>query len=172
MRQVAILLLALCAALAQEDPRARARELEIQAGKALDEGRQADAMKLLKEAADLRAKVRDVAVPATPEAKPKAPAAQGAMAEPGKPQAPKPAAAPAPPAAKAAGLALSAMESALKNGDAGSALKSGAEARKALASWASELAERERRLAQAGAVEDRVARLERQVEELRKLAAR
>ena len=91
MKRIALLFLACCAALAQEDPRARARELEIQAEKALDEGRRADALKLLAEAADLRAKVRDLAVPAEPGAKPAPPAAaEGTMAGPAKPQAPKP----------------------------------------------------------------------------------
>jgi len=167
MKRIALLFLACCAALAQEDPRARAKELEIQAGKALDEGRRADALKLLAEAADLRAKVRDVAVP-EPGAKPAPPAPQGPMADASaKPQAPA-----ASPSGKAAAVSLGAMDAALKNGDAASALKAGEEARKALAGWAEELSARERRLADAGPVEDRVARLEQQVEELRRLATR
>ncbi|HEX5139245.1 MAG TPA: hypothetical protein VFY93_19915 [Planctomycetota bacterium] len=167
MKRIALLFLACCAALAQEDPRARARELEVQAEKALDEGRRADALKLLAGAADLRAKVRDLAVPAAPEAKAAAPSPEGAMAAPSEPRA-----APTAPSAKAAAIALGAMDAALKNGDAGSALKAGEEARKALDGWAEELAARERRLAEAGPVEDRVARLEEQVEELKRLAAR
>ncbi|MCK6462113.1 MAG: hypothetical protein L6Q95_19695, partial [Planctomycetes bacterium] len=64
MRRVAVLFVAFCAAFAQEDRKARARELEVQAEKALDEGRRADALKLLAEAAELRAQARDAAPPA------------------------------------------------------------------------------------------------------------
>jgi hypothetical protein len=55
MRRIAILFVLLGSLFAEENPKARARELEIEAQKALEEGRRADALRLLREAGDQRA---------------------------------------------------------------------------------------------------------------------
>jgi len=151
MRRTAVLCLLLCAAFAQEDPRARARQLESQAEKALDEGRRADALKLLNEAADLRAGAR--AAPRIPF----------------DPKNPDPNEEPVPTTAD---IALKKMDLALGKGDAAAALKAGVHAREALAGWAKDLAARERRLAEGTPVEKRVAELERRVEELSRRAGK
>ena len=54
MRRLLILFLACGALVAQEGPKARARALEIEAEKAIEEGRRGDALRLLREAADAR----------------------------------------------------------------------------------------------------------------------
>lgn len=54
MRRLAILFLACGAVVAQEGPKARARALELEAEQALAEGRRGDALRLLKEAGDVR----------------------------------------------------------------------------------------------------------------------
>jgi hypothetical protein len=158
--RIGVLLAALCAAFAQEDPRARARDLELQAEKALDEGRHADALKLLAEAAELRAKARDGAPPAAPEPK----------AAPAEPKAPGMPGAPAPTPAGTADAALAEMDGALGKGDAAAALKAGHRAHEALEAWARDLGERERRLAGGRPVdlEKRMAEAEAQLAELMK----
>jgi hypothetical protein len=143
MRRTAVLCLLLCAAFAQEDPRARARDLELAAEKALDEGRRADALKLLNEAADLRAKARAVKEPV-----------------------------PLPANPATADVALKEMDLALGKGDAAMALKAGLHAREALAGWAKDLEARERRLAEGTPVEKRVTELERRVEDLSRRAGK
>jgi hypothetical protein len=161
MRRITLLLLAFGAALAQEDPRARARELEVEAEKALDEGRRADALKLLAEAAELRAGARGAAADRVPL----------------EPKTPEPAKESAPAAAEGARTgvdpALREMDVALGKGDAAAALKAGLRAREALEARARDIEARERRLRGSEAsVEERLSKLEAQVEELKKLAAR
>ncbi len=154
MRRIAILFIAFCAAFAQDDPRARARELESQAEKALDEGRRADALKLLKDAAELRA--------------------GGVL------RAPFPVEEPPPPLKGAAGdreaaaqIALGAVDLALEKGDAAAARKAAVAARGILAAWATDLEVRERRLAEKETpVERRIEELERKVRELKEIADR
>ncbi len=147
MRRVLVLGALLCAAFAQEDSRARARELELQAEKALSEGRRADALKLLKEAAALR----------------------NARAE-----APQPELGGAPgDRAAAADMALGAVDTALEKGDAAAARKAALSARGILAAWATDLEARERKLAEARTpLERRVEELEQRVRELKKVADR
>lgn len=164
MRRTAFLCIAFCAAFAQEDPRARAREIERQAERALDEGRRTDALKLLAEAADLRARARGEAADRIPFD----PRNQGPKAEP-VPQIARP----AEEARTAADLALKDLDGALGKGDAAAALKAGPRARDALAAWATDLEERERRLAEKQTpVERRVEELERRVRELKEIADR
>ncbi len=150
MRLTLILFALLCAAFAQEGPQARARELEIRAEKALDEGRRADALKLLAEAAELRA------------------AGTAPVKEPRPPLAGVPG-----DRAAAADLALRAVDAALAKGDVGEARKAAENMRGILASWATSLAERERKLAQERTpVERRIDELERRVTELKEIAER
>lgn len=161
MRKIALLLVALSAAFAQEDPRARARQLELDAEKALDEGRRADALKLLAEAAEIRAQARDAAPKPVPDAKATEPMAG---APPAKPEAD------APPE-KAAAQGLAEMDAALGKGDTAAALKAGVRAREALGAWAKDLEARERRLAEREKPVDwekRMAEIEAQLAELQK----
>ena len=153
MRRTAVLFLVFCTAFAQEDPRARARELERQAETALSDGRRADALKLLAEAAELRA---SGAPEAHPVELPK-PALKGAPGE----------------RCATANIALGVVDAALEKGDIEAARKAAVAAREILAAWATDLEERERRLAEgATPVERRVAELERRVRELREIADR
>jgi hypothetical protein len=139
MRRIAVLLIAFCGAFAQEDPKARAKEIERQAEKALDEGRRADALKLLAEAADLRAGVR----------KPEPPAVV--------------------PLAQAATAALGELDAALAKGDAAAAKAAAGKAREALGKWEADLAAREQRLAPKEVpVEQRLDEIERKIDEISK----
>lgn len=164
MRRIVLLVIACCAAVAQEDPRARAREIEIQAERALGEGRRDDALKLLREAADLRAKAR-----ATDRRLDQTTQESGAEPPPMKPveTPPPPLGAGVAERATAADGAIGELDAALEKGDAGAARKAAVRARELLAAWASDLGERERRLAESP-VEKRVAELEAQVSELMK----
>jgi hypothetical protein len=63
MRRNVVLFLVMCTVFAQDAPGPRARELERRAEQLLDQGDRAGALKLLAEAADLRAR----GVPAEPE---------------------------------------------------------------------------------------------------------
>jgi len=148
MRRILVLGALWCAAFAQEDPRARARELEIEAEKALDGGRRADALKLLAEAAKLRAG------DTTPAEEPRPPIA-GAPGD----------------RAAAADLALGAVDAALEKGDAAAARQAALSARGILAAWATDLEARERKLTEARTpLERRVEDLERRVRELKEIA--
>jgi hypothetical protein len=140
MRRTLLLVIACCAAFAQEDPRARAREKEIEAENALDAGRREDALKLLKEAADLRA---GVAAPEAPPPEAKAPANAKGVAE-----------------------ALSELDAAIAKGDA-AAVKAAAErARDLLAGWQASLEKRERALAAGAPLEKRLAGIEKRIDEI------
>lgn len=155
MRRIAVFFIAFCAAVAQDDPRARARELERQAEKALDEGRRADALKLLADAADLRDKARGerTPLPAAPKGDAKAEAG------------------PADPVQ----VALGELDAAIGRGDAAAARKAAGEARERLLAWQRDLEARERKLAETRAstpVERRLDDLERQVRELKEIAGR
>lgn len=153
MRRIAVLFVVFSTAFAQEDPRGRARELELQAEKALGEGRRADALRLLADAAVLRAGGAPMARPVeVPQ-----PALKGDAGE----------------RCMAADIALGKVDTALEKGDAAAACKAALEAREILAAWATDLEERERRLAEKETpVERRVADLERQVLEMKKRAER
>jgi hypothetical protein len=159
MRRIAVLFAAFCAAVAQEDPRARAREIELEAEKALDEGRRPEALKLLAEAAEIRARARD----GTPRP----------VQEPKAAPAPDPKAAANPPPAQAAEQGLAEMAAELGKGDATAALRAGERTRGALARWARDLEARERRLAAKGRadLEKRLAEIEAALAELRKQVA-
>jgi len=155
MRRTAVLFLVFCAAFAQEDPRARAQELERQAEKALDEGRRADAVKLLAEAAKLRAKAGARPAGARPEEpQPRLPGQAGERAA-------------------TADIAIGELDAALGKGDAAAARQAARRARELLADWAADLKEREQRLAEKETpVDRRVAELERRVRELKEITDR
>jgi len=141
----------------------RARELDQRAEKLLDQGRRAEAFALLARASELRAEARGERQPAP------------AAADKPQPQKKKRKKAKAAPkkdrprnVGKAANASLERLDKALEQGDMRGARAAASQTRNALARWAKDLAERERKL-KAGpkGMPDRITTLENRVEKLR-----
>jgi len=164
---LALLILALPVLAQDADKLLReAKALDAKAEVLLDQGRRAEAFELLAKAADLRAQARE----ATPgeagkKAKPKKKAKKK------KPQG-KAKKAPAP--REALDAAFEQLDRALQKGDLEAARGAAHQMRRHLLRWTKQLDAREKRLASqgSGSVEARIAALERQVKELRKLLDR
>ncbi|MHC4971486.1 MAG: hypothetical protein ACYTG3_04075 [Planctomycetota bacterium] len=145
----------------------KAKALDAKAEALLDQGRRAEAFELLAEAADLRAQARR---------------ATGAVKEPAKPKAKKAKKkktkkkAKAPDPSQALDAAFRKLDQAMERGDMEGARAAAHEMRRHLLRWTKHLDAREKRLQGKGrgskSVEARIAALEKQVKELRRLLDR
>jgi hypothetical protein len=144
-----------------------AKALDVKAEALLDQGRRAEAFELLAKAADLRAQARQATRAEAPgeTAKPKKKA---------KKNKPEGKAKKAPDPREALDAAFEQLDRALEKGDLEAARGAAHQVRRHLLRWTKQLDAREKRLAAqgSGSVEARIAALERQVKELRKLLDR
>jgi hypothetical protein len=143
-----------------------AKALDAKAEALLDQGRRAEAFELLAKAADLRAQARQATRPeAGKKAKSKKKKAK---------KRPQKKAKKAPAPREALDAAFEQLDRALEKGDMAAARGAAHQMRRHLLRWTKQLDAREKRLASQGSgkVEARIAALERQVKELRKLIDR
>lgn len=167
MRSLWICLLLALPALAQdaEELLEKAKALDARAEALLDQGRRAEAFELLAKAADLRAQARAAGTKPDPKAK-KEKKKKTARKVKKKAKAPDP--------RQALDAAFQRLDQALERGDMEGARAAAHEVRRHLLRWTKQLDAREKRLRKAGprSVEARVAALEKQVKELRRLLDR
>jgi hypothetical protein len=156
----------------------KAKALDAKAEVLLDQGRRAEAFELLAKAADLRAQARQASgteVPGAAKEKAKAKAKQAKKERAKKERAKKKAKkVRAPDPRQALDTAFEKLDRALESGDMEGARAAAHEMRRHLLRWTKQLDAREKRLKGQGArsVEARIAALERQVKELRRLLER
>ncbi len=167
MRSLWICLLLALPALAQdaEELLKKAKALDARAEALLDQGRRAEAFELLAKAADLRAQARAATAKPDPKAK-KEKKKKAAKKVKGKAKAPDP--------RQALDAAFQRLDRALEGGDMEAARAAAHEVRRHLLRWTKQLDAREKRLKKGAprSVEARVADLEKQVRELRRLLDR
>jgi hypothetical protein len=151
-----------------EELLAKAKALDAKAEVLLDQGRRAEAFELLAKAADLRAQARRASPPEArgptgKQAEPKAKKAKKAAKQAKKRKAADP--------RQALDAAFSKLDQALERGDMEGARAAAHEMRRHLLRWTKQLDAREKRLRDGGSrsVEARIAALEKQVRELRRL---
>ena len=155
-----------------------AKALDARAEVLLNQGRRAEAFELLAKAADLRAQARKLAKTEAPgAAKEKAkeqPKAKAKKAKRKKTQKKKVRKAKAPDPRQALDAAFEKLDQAMERGDMEGARAAAHEMRRHLLRWAKQLDSREKRLKEKGpkSVEARVAALERQIKELRRMLER
>lgn len=165
MRSLWIFLLLALPALAEDAEQLleKARALDAKAEALLDQGRRAEAFELLAKAADLRAQARSAGQKPPPKAKPNKAKKNKTPAK-GK-------GAKAPDPRQALDAAFRKLDQALEGGDMEAARAAAHEVRRHLLRWTKHLDAREKRLQKQAprSVEARVAALEKQVRELRRL---
>jgi len=154
----------------------KAKAMDGKAEALLDQGRRAEAFELLAKAADLRAQARQAggtAAPGAAEKKTKK-AEKPAKKAKAKKKKKKVKKARAPDPRQALDTAFEKFDRALKSGDMEGARAAGHEMRRHLLRWTKQLDAREKRLKDRGprSVEARIAALERQVKELRRMLDR
>ncbi|MHC4818388.1 MAG: hypothetical protein ACYTF8_10070 [Planctomycetota bacterium] len=170
MRSFWICLLLVLPVLAQdaEELLKKAKALDAKAEVLLDQGRRVEAFELLAEAADLRAQARAKAkVPGTAEKQPR-PKTKKAKKKKASKKAKK---AKATDPRQALDAAFQKLDQAVERGDMEGARAAAHEMRRHLLRWTKQLDAREKRLQAKGprSVEARVAALEKQVKDLRRL---
>ena len=167
MKTLSTLLLLTLSLLAQDKNALleRARKLDAQAEKLLDQGRRAEAFQLLARAADLRAqRAGEKPRKAKPDTAARKDKARKAAKSKKKQKAGEP--------RRGVDAAFQRLDEAMEMADMATTLKAARAVRQELERWAKQLARREKRRtakAAGGSLRERVAALERQVEELKKL---
>ena len=177
MRTLWMCLLLALPALAQDADELlkKSKAMDAKAEALLDQGRRAEAFELLAKAADLRAQARQAGGTAAPGAAEKKTKKTEKTEKPAKKakakKKKKKKKARAPDPRQALDTAFEKLDRALKSGDMEGARAAGHEMRRHLLRWTKQLDAREKRFKDRGprSVEARIAALERQVKELRRM---